>query len=158
MFKLNKKGFTLVELLAVIVVLAIIIIIAMPNVLRAMNNARTNSLKVYAQKVFTQAQAQYNMESLSDSFTDGTLLVSGVRCYNLQQLQMEATGSYRGYVTIELNQTGGTDVYKIWLSDGNASIRGATSNEVDKLKAGDAGFKTPFAVSAVTSACNISTT
>ena len=32
----NKKGFTLVELLAVIVVLAIIILVAMPNVMSAM--------------------------------------------------------------------------------------------------------------------------
>ena len=41
--KNNKKGFTLVELLAVIVVLAIIILIAMPSVMSAMDKARRNA-------------------------------------------------------------------------------------------------------------------
>ena len=36
----NKKGFTLVELLAVIVILAIIMIIAIPAVLQTMESAR----------------------------------------------------------------------------------------------------------------------
>ncbi|NLC97314.1 MAG: prepilin-type N-terminal cleavage/methylation domain-containing protein, partial [Erysipelotrichaceae bacterium] len=35
-----KKGFTLVELLAVIAILAILIIIALPNVLEMFNNAK----------------------------------------------------------------------------------------------------------------------
>ncbi|UKI28884.1 MAG: type II secretion system GspH family protein [Clostridium sp.] len=38
--KVIKKGFTLVELLAVIVVLAIIMIIAIPAVVESMNNAK----------------------------------------------------------------------------------------------------------------------
>lgn len=41
----NKKGFTLVELLAVIVVLAIIMIIAIPAVVESMNNAKKVHLK-----------------------------------------------------------------------------------------------------------------
>ena len=40
MKKLNKKGFTLVELLAVIVVLAIIMVLTVPSVLSSMNSAR----------------------------------------------------------------------------------------------------------------------
>ena len=36
--KLNKKGFTLVELLAVIVVLAVIMVIAIPTVIDSMNS------------------------------------------------------------------------------------------------------------------------
>ena len=42
----NKKGFTLVELLAVIVVLAIIMIIAIPAVVESMNNAKKGSFKI----------------------------------------------------------------------------------------------------------------
>ena len=44
MKKMNKKGFTLVELLAVIVILAIILIIAVPGVLTIIDNSRKDSL------------------------------------------------------------------------------------------------------------------
>ena len=40
---MNKKGFTLVELLAVIAILAILVIIALPNVLSMYNEARKNT-------------------------------------------------------------------------------------------------------------------
>lgn len=40
---MNKKGFTLVELLAVIAILAILVIIALPNVLSMYNEARKNA-------------------------------------------------------------------------------------------------------------------
>ncbi len=43
MKRLNKKGFTLVELLAVIVVLGIIMVIATQQVGKAMNNSRANA-------------------------------------------------------------------------------------------------------------------
>ena len=45
----NKKGFTLVELLAVIVVLAIIMVIATQQINRTLKKARTNSLIESAQ-------------------------------------------------------------------------------------------------------------
>ena len=41
----KKKGFTLVELLAVIVILALLILIAVPNVIKIMNNAKKNTAR-----------------------------------------------------------------------------------------------------------------
>jgi len=41
---MNKKGFTLVELLAVIVIMAILITIAVPGIMRIMNSLKTQSL------------------------------------------------------------------------------------------------------------------
>lgn len=54
MKKLNKKGFTLVELLAVIVVLAIIMVIATQQVGKAMNNSRANAFVESYQMVIKQ--------------------------------------------------------------------------------------------------------
>ncbi len=51
----NKKGFTLVELLAVIVVLAIIMVIATQQVGKAINNARANSFVESYQMIVKQA-------------------------------------------------------------------------------------------------------
>ena len=49
----KKNGFTLVELLAVIVVLAIIMIIAIPSVLDVMNTARKKAFVMYVDKIVT---------------------------------------------------------------------------------------------------------
>jgi len=42
---MNKKGFTLVELLAVIAILAILVIIAIPNVMKMFNDAKKSSFE-----------------------------------------------------------------------------------------------------------------
>ena len=49
MKKLNKNGFTLVELLAVIVILALLIVIVANTAIPAMNNAKKKALQTYAQ-------------------------------------------------------------------------------------------------------------
>lgn len=42
----NKKGFTLVELLTVIVILAIILVIAVPRIQNVVEKAKKESLKI----------------------------------------------------------------------------------------------------------------
>ena len=42
---MNKKGFTLVEIIATIVIMAVIGLIAVPNVIKSFNNSRINSMK-----------------------------------------------------------------------------------------------------------------
>ena len=63
MKKLNKKGFTLVELLAVIVVLAFVMVLAAPSVLSSMNSARQSSFMLYAEKMINAAQSRYQSDS-----------------------------------------------------------------------------------------------
>lgn len=46
----HKKGFTLVELLAVIVVLALIMVFAVPSILTTMNSAKKKSFQMYGEK------------------------------------------------------------------------------------------------------------
>ena len=50
----NKRGFTLVELLAVIAILAILVIIALPNVINMYTKARKNAFLTEAQNVLNQ--------------------------------------------------------------------------------------------------------
>ena len=47
-----KKGFTLVELLAVIAILAILVIIALPNVMKMFRDAKKNSFTTEIKEVF----------------------------------------------------------------------------------------------------------
>jgi len=52
----NKKGFTLVELLAVIAILAILVIIALPNVMGMFNQAKKNSFTTEVKEIYKVAQ------------------------------------------------------------------------------------------------------
>ena len=61
---MNKKGFTLVELLAVIAILAILVIIALPNVMGMFNTAKENSFKTEVKEIFKTAEQQWMTDSM----------------------------------------------------------------------------------------------
>ena len=61
---MNKKGFTLVELLAVVAILAILVIIALPNVLKMYNNAKKSAFLTEAKTVYKEAANKYITESM----------------------------------------------------------------------------------------------
>ena len=55
---MNKKGFTLVELLAVIAILAILVIMAVPNVINLFNNAKVSTFISQAESLYKSAEQQ----------------------------------------------------------------------------------------------------
>ena len=55
----NKKGFTLVELLAVIAILAILVIMALPAVLRMFEKARVDSFTNEVNVLVRTTEQQY---------------------------------------------------------------------------------------------------
>ena len=65
MKKLNRKGFTLVELLAVIVILAIVVGITMVTILPTLENSRRKSFDVAVDAIKTYIQEQHEMALLS---------------------------------------------------------------------------------------------
>jgi type IV pilus assembly protein PilA len=115
----KRNGFTLVELLAVIVVLAIIMIIAIPAVLDVMNNARKSSFALYIEKVVRDVQTQY----VSDS-NSGSIAGSGIFVYDITaDLGYNTTGSYVGYVVVNAQDVDNVK-YIIYLHDNNYMIVG----------------------------------
>jgi len=62
---MNKKGFTLVELLAVIAILAILVIIAMPNVMGMFNQAKSSSFQTEVQSIMDAASTKFMTEALT---------------------------------------------------------------------------------------------
>ena len=61
---MKKKGFTLVELLAVIAILAILVIIALPNVMGMFNQVKKNSFTTEVKNIFQVAQQQWMTDSM----------------------------------------------------------------------------------------------
>ncbi len=64
---MKKRGFTLVELLAVIAILAILVIMALPAVLRMFNNARRDSFTNEVNTVIRTARQQYLLSGGADT-------------------------------------------------------------------------------------------
>ena len=61
---MKKKGFTLVELLAVIAILAILVIIALPNVLKMFNDSKKNSFLTEAKTLYSEVSKKYISENM----------------------------------------------------------------------------------------------
>ena len=91
----KKNGFTLVELLAVIVVLALIMIIVVPNVMKSIGSARKESFYLYAQSLQSKATAKYTQDlDLNKSNTECAV-------YDISKdLDIGNTGKYEGWVKI----------------------------------------------------------
>ena len=64
---MNKKGFTLVELLAVIAILAILVIIALPNVMGMFNESKKNSFTTELKEIYKVAQQTWMMDSMTET-------------------------------------------------------------------------------------------
>ena len=124
----NKKGFTLVELLAVIVVLAIIILIAMPSVMSAMDKARKNALYTEASEIIKIAQTAYADDMMNAAVPANT---TGY-CYSLEYLidkgymdkNLGGTGSTATeYGSVLLKVVDGSATYTVWLTNKIYSIK-----------------------------------
>ena len=58
MKKMNNKGFTLVEVLAVLVILSVILVIAVPKVMSIIEDAKMGTLESTAKMIASQAEKQ----------------------------------------------------------------------------------------------------
>ena len=100
---MKKKGFTLVELLAVIAILAILVIVAMPNVLGMFNQAKVSSFTTEVKKI---------MDTATTTFTKDALLNSGKTVYyssesnaTLGTKKLDMSGNKKNYF-IEMDRNG----------------------------------------------------
>ncbi len=120
----NRHGFTLVELLAVIVVLAIIMLIAVQAVLPLLQNARKNAFLVEVNNALDAAQTYYATKAIT-----GETIGSG-KCYSLDTLVsagMYTTkkDTYKGWIEITPSSTNkNIYLYKITMTNGQYAVIG----------------------------------
>ena len=129
----NKKGFTLVELLAVIAILAILVIIALPNVINMYNNARKQVFLTEAQSVASASEKKFLSNSISGATKESIYCKSKTDEKN----PLEMTGAKK-YYYVELGNDGKTKKLIIWddqkyikyVADGSKEISNLTVDEV----------------------------
>ena len=125
---LNKKGFTLVELLSVIVILSVIVLIATNAVVPMADSAKKQVLAMEANSLVKAAQTLFIQENSSTS-----------KCYTYEEiinsgLIEKNDDAYTGSISIEVGEDGNYS-YRIWLSNGQYMINGIspdiTSDDVE---------------------------
>ena len=102
---MKNKGFTLVELLAIIVLLAIIATIGVPIFLKTINKSKTTSFERRADLYVEAAEVAIATENLDGTFnpkqcivqTDGNLI-----CDENTQLEVEMKGEKPKYGTLKM--------------------------------------------------------
>ena len=71
---MNKKGFTLVEMLLVVVLIAVVTSITMPNIYKMLNKSKTDKVDEYL-KIVKENLKMYNIDNKEDWVSDGTYAV-----------------------------------------------------------------------------------
>ena len=114
----NKKGFTLVELLAVLVLLGVLSVLSLPVLTRTINTSRNRMFIVDAKKLV--AQAEYKMKSSSSDIIipdEGDCIVMSLAYLNSSAIKTGPSGGVydvkSSYVVI--TNRGGTLEYSVSL-------------------------------------------
>lgn len=150
---MKKKGFTLVELLAVIAILAILVIMALPAVLRMYREARIDSFQNEVRKVVSTAQQQFMADVLTIGagkkllYTrDGSCTVSDTTS---KTLEMTGNSNFTFYVLINVKgeveavrATNGTYSYKSKSTNKNINVQDI---EVNSTSSNDATLESNIA-------------
>lgn len=155
----EKHGFTLVELLAVIVVLAIIMLIAVQAVMPLLQDARKKAFVTEAQAAIDAAQAYYMSQALSNNVTVGKGICIEIKTLIDKGFYATKREGYEGWVEINAKTDNPNDyLYKITMTNGQYYVKGGgvkdQSNEAinpdDDVKEGDS---TALGTKPATTAC-----
>ena len=112
---MKKKGFTLVELLAVIAILAILVIVAMPNVLGMFNQAKSSTFVTEVQEYLNAASTKFMTEALKPG-NQGKALIFSSDTSITGATKLDMSGADKTY-RIDMDRNG--NVTKIVIFDEN---------------------------------------
>ena len=121
MKKLNRKGFTLVELLAVIVILAIVVGITMVTILPTLENSRKKAFDTAVETISNYIQDQKDMSLLSADLRGST--------YNSAIGEAESGDGSTGNLLTTTGYNKNITAIKWKVENGVVKIECATANE-----------------------------
>ena len=110
---MKKRGFTLVELLAVIAILAILVIVAMPNVIDMFSDAKANTFVTEVQKYMDTAKTSFVRDAFSNPAETIYYSSEDVSGLDTKKLDMDGNKDY----FIEMDRHG--NFKRIVIKDNN---------------------------------------
>lgn len=78
----DKKGFTLIELIAVVVILSILAIIATPNIVNMIDRGKKEQYVADAKDFIAKATYMYKQEKYKEKFSDVTIKLGDIEGIN----------------------------------------------------------------------------
>ncbi len=100
MTRLNKKGFTLVELLAVIAILAILMLLITPNILNLFTQGKKDVFKTQVQRIWKAADQEYITDMMKGE-TPGPYCYSGESGAGNNELSISENKKLLYYVSFD---------------------------------------------------------
>ena len=129
---MRSKGFTLVELLAVLLILAIIALIVVPQILHIIEESKIESIRISASNYIRAVNTAIMSEEMSSNIIDGVYIISDngkTIKYNDKKINIEYDGSgiESGMLVIEDNKVksilkGRIDEYYAKLENDSVSL------------------------------------
>ena len=135
---MKNRGFTLVELLAVIVILAILMLAASSNVFGILDNAQKGSFRTEFLQLLESAQTKAQIDLMNGAITGS----DNTKCYTMDQLgeYFDNKGGYTGKVSVvysagklELTGSMSSDKYKITDKGSNLITDNVEANNSGKI-------------------------
>ncbi len=132
----EKKGFTLVELLAVIVILAVILVIAVPQIMSVIESARKGSIESTAKLIAEGAEREYTNRKILGKDTN-------VLCSDVSSMNSNDYGSCvisfdnRGKATVKVTGKGKFEGY---TCNGNSTNMECVKGEIPGSTETDAQY------------------
>lgn len=137
---MKKKGFTLVELLAVITILAILVILALPNVIELFNEAKINAFVLDVQKIMDSAKGEFVSDKFS-STSGETIYYSSIDDDGLNTSKLNSEIPGKEYF-IEMDRNGNFKrvvvydnkfCYDIYTEGTNADLSDSNSKLISEI-------------------------
>ncbi|MBI4437205.1 MAG: prepilin-type N-terminal cleavage/methylation domain-containing protein [Candidatus Omnitrophica bacterium] len=126
MFKLNRKGFTLVEIMIVVAIIALLAAIAIPNLLRARHNANEASA-ISALRTLSTAMESFRAAQTPPSYPASLAVLSSATPPYIDGALAGATASSAAKQGYFYAYTSGVNTYSV---TGSPAVSGTTGTRV----------------------------
>lgn len=133
----NKKGFTLVEIIAVIALIGVVMLLVTPNIVNLFKSAKKSLFQDEVLSLYNNAYTTYIYRSSEGDYTKRFCVGKDA---NLNKLDIEDTE--RLYYDITVNSYG--EVISLKVSDGTFGINMTNSNGIKKKNVKNAHITDAF--------------